>query len=170
VNTRRCKRSSGAVAVAGTAWILLPASAAHAQERAEPDTSEIPQQIMEALTARFPEAAIDKWTMEKEGEIIVYDVEFRQNGRRFEADIREDGSIHNWEQEIAISDLPEVVRASAEERYPGIVIQEIMAITAVTDGDEELEGYEIVFQGKDGDIEMTVAPAGGILEDAGEGD
>ena len=49
---------------------------------------------MKALKARFPKAKIDKWTKEKEGDDVVYDIEFKQERRKCEADIKEDGSYH----------------------------------------------------------------------------
>jgi len=34
-----------------------------------------------------------KWTREKEGDAVLYDIELTQEGRKFEADIGEDGKI-----------------------------------------------------------------------------
>jgi uncharacterized membrane protein YkoI len=56
---------------------------------------------MAKLRARFPEAEIQQWTREEEDGVVLYDIEFRQQGRKFEADIKEDGAIDNWEREIA---------------------------------------------------------------------
>jgi hypothetical protein len=138
-----------------------------AQEEIQP--AEIPQVVMDALKAKFPEAVIEKWTKEKEGEIVVYDVEFQQLGHKFEADIKEDGSIHNWEQAIVAEELPDVVRQAAEKAYPNATLKEIMMITAVQDGQDALEGYEIVLQTADEkEVEITVAPDGTMLEDSGK--
>jgi uncharacterized membrane protein YkoI len=139
-----------------------------AQEPAE--QAEIPQVIMDALKAKFPEALIDKWTREKEGDIVVYDIEFKQLGQKFEADIKEDGSVHNWEQAIAAEDLPEAVKLAAEKAYPNAALEEIMMIKAVVDGQDAVEGYEIVLQTADEkEVEITVAPDGTVLEDSGRG-
>jgi len=128
----------------------------------------IPQIVMGALKAKFPKAEIQKWTKEKEGDIFVYDIEFQQEGRKFEADIKEDGAIHNWEKAIEIKDLPEAARKAVEAKYPNCIIKEIMEITAVHDGTDALEGYEIVLQTADKkDVEVTVAADGKILEDSG---
>lgn len=130
------------------------------------ELDKIPQVVMDALKAKFPKAEIYKWTKEKEGEMVVYDIEFKQEGWKFEADIKEDGTIHNWEKEITSEDLPEVVMKSVETRYPQSTIQEIMEITAVNDGRDALEGYEIVFETVDKkEIEVMVAPDGKILEE-----
>ena len=138
------------------------------EKKAEADLEldKIPRVIMDALKAKFPQAEIHKWTKEKEGDIVVYDIEFIQEDRKFEADIKEDGTIHNWEKEITDKDLPETVKTTVETNYPQSIIKEIMEITAVQDGQDALEGYEIVLETADKkDIEVTVAPDGKILEE-----
>ncbi len=129
----------------------------------------IPQVVMAALKAKFPQAEIRQWTEEKEGDIVLYDIEFTQVGRKFEADIKADGAIHNWEKQIAAENLPEAVTMAVETKYPQATLKEIMEITAVTDGIDALEGYEIVLETTDqAEVEVTVAPDGEILEDSGE--
>jgi hypothetical protein len=138
-----------------------------AQEEIQP--AEIPQVVMDALKAKFPDAVIEKWTKEKEGEVVLYDVEFQQLGHKFEADIKEDGSIHNWEQAVIAEELPDVVRQAAEKAYPNATFKEVMMITAVQDGQDSLEGYEIVLQTADEkEVEITIAPDGTMLEDSGK--
>ncbi len=129
----------------------------------------IPKLVIDALKTKFPQAEIHKWTKEQEGNIVVYDIEFEQVGRKFEADIKEDGTIHNWEKAIGIEDLPEAVKKSVGEKYPNSTLKEIMEITAVIDGRDTLEGYEIVLQTAEmKEVEVMVAPDGKILEDTGE--
>ena len=141
------------------------------EEKAEADLEldKIPEVVMNALKARFPEAEIHKWTKEKEGDIVVYDIEFKQQDRKFEADIKEDGTIHNWEKEIAAVDLPLAAMKAVETKYPESTIQEIMEITAVTEGKEALEAYEVVLMTADKkEVEVAVASDGEILEDSGD--
>jgi hypothetical protein len=141
------------------------------EEKAEAglELDEMPKVIMDALKARFPDAEIQKWTKEKEGDIVVYDIEFKQQGRKFEADIKEDGTIHNWEKEIAAEGLPEAAMKAVQTKYPEATIQEIMEITAVTEGKEALEAYEVVLEtAEKKEVEVAVAPDGEILEDSGE--
>ncbi len=133
------------------------------------ELDKIPEVVMDALKAKFPKAEIHKWTKEKEDDIVIYDIEFKQEGRKFEADIKEDGSIHNWEKEIAAEDLPDAVKMAVATKYSKATIKEIMEITAVSDGKDALEGYEIVLETADKkEVEVTVAPDGKILEDSGE--
>src|SRR5438874_12084818 len=106
------------------AGLFLAVQAARAQEKVDPD--KIPRKVMDALKTRFAKAVIDKCTKEKEGDAIVYDIEFKQEGRKFEADIKEDGTIVNWEKEIAVKDLPEAVKKTVEKKYPRATIKEVM--------------------------------------------
>lgn len=144
-------------------------AAVETKAMADLQLDKIPQAVMDALKAKFPKAEIDKWTKEKEGDIVIYDIEFKQESRKFEADIKEDGAIHNWEKAIEIKDLPEAARKAVETKYSKSTIKEIMEITAVMDGKDTVEGYEIVLETVDRkEVEVTVAPDGKIIEDSGE--
>jgi hypothetical protein len=135
-----------------------------------PEGEAIPQIVMDGLEAKFPGAQIEKWTKEMEGDITVYDIEFRQEGLKLEADIKEDGTIHNWEKALDTEALPKAVKKAAMMRYPGASVKEVMEVTAVTDGQDELEGYEIVLETADmKQVEITVAPDGTIIEEPGQG-
>lgn len=145
------------------------APAARAEEKKKPDLGEIPKQVMETLKTKFPKAEIRKWTKEMEGNDVVYDIEFQQEGRNFEADIKENGTIHNWEKAIDAKALPPAVTKVVEKKYPKATFKEVMEITEIKDGKDSLEGYEIVLDSADKqEVEVTVAPDGKILEDSGE--
>jgi preprotein translocase subunit SecD len=153
------------------ALVLLAAgSHAPAQEKDKPDLDKLPQKVKDTLKAKFPKAEIHKLTKEKEGDTVIYDLEFKQEGRKFEADIKEDGTIVNWEKEIAAKDLPEAVTKAVEKKYPKAKLKEVMEITAVKDNKDMLEGYEVVLDTADNkEVELTLAPDGKILEeDTGE--
>ncbi len=167
--TRNFKCLVGGLLTAVVAGLLLAQPVALAQDKDKPGLDKIPKKVMDALKAKFPKAEIHKWTKEKEGETVVYDIEFKQKGRKFEADIKEDGTIHNWEKEIAAKDLPKPVKKAVEKKYPKSTLKEIMAITAVKDGKDAPEGFEVVLETADKKAaEVTVAPDGKILEDSGE--
>jgi hypothetical protein len=136
----------------------------------QPDAAgQIPPVVVDALKARFPKAEIEKWTREKEGEIVLYDIEFQQDGVKFEADITDTGRIDNWERQIPPTDLPEPVRRTVEQRYPNAQIREVMQITLVKAGVDVLEGYEVVLQTQDKkEAEVSVSPDGKVLEDSGQ--
>jgi len=152
------------------AGVLIAMPGALAQDKKEKDKLEldkIPKKVMDALKAKFPKAEIHKWTKEKEGDVTVYDIEFKQDKQKFEADIKEDGTIMNWEKEIAAKDLPDAVKKAVEKKYPKSTLKECMEVREIKDKKEKLEGYEIVLVTADKkDVEVTVGPDGKILEDS----
>jgi uncharacterized membrane protein YkoI len=151
---------TGGVIAALTASL---AATAVAQDKDE----KIPKIVMDSLKAEFPKAEIVKWTKEKEADKLVYDIEFKQGSQKFEADIFENGSIHNWEKQIDSKDLPKAVRDTLDKKHPRAAIKEVMQITAVKDNKDMLEGYEVVFVTADEkEAEVTFAPDGKILEES----
>src|SRR5262245_44299894 len=136
-----------------------------AKEEAVP-LDKIPKAVMDALLARFPKAKIDKCTKAKEGNDIVYDIEFKHEGRKCEADIKENGVFINYEKAIEAKDLPKAVREAIEKKYPKATLKEVMQETEVKGKDEKLSAYEIVLVTADKkDVEVRVAPDGKIIED-----
>lgn len=149
--------------------ILLAALFVPAQTQDKNTHDQLPRHVMAALKAKFPKPEIMKWTKEKEGEIFLYDIEFKQAGQKFEADIAEDGAIQNWEKTIPAKNLPSAVRRTIATKYPQSRIEEVMQITAVKSGEDEMEGYEVVLRTRDNkSVEVTIAPDGKMLEDSGE--
>src|SRR5437868_14351659 len=91
------------VAVAG---LVLLASAARADDKKVP-LDKVPKPVMDAIKARFPGADITSVEKEKEGDKVVYDIELKQQGRKYEMDIQEDGTVLEIEKEV--KDVPEAV-------------------------------------------------------------
>src|SRR5262249_43687985 len=113
----------------GTFTLLVFAMGALAEDV---PVDKIPKAVMDSLTARFPKCKIDKCTKAKEGDAIVYDIEFTQaSGKKGEADIKENGTWINFEKEIAEKDLPKVVRAAIDAKYPKAKLKICMEETEV---------------------------------------
>jgi len=141
----------------------------YSQEKNSSDIDMIPRPVLETLNTKFPNAVISKWTKENEDSLIIYDIEFEKDGLKLETDIKVDGTIHNWEKQIELEEVPKPVKDAVEKKYPKYIPEEIMMITAIIDGKDVLEGYEIVLLTSDNKkVEVTVAPDGKILEDSGE--
>src|SRR5262245_30433243 len=165
-----CARGMAVVLLTGFVLVTTVSRAEENEKKAKDlELDKIPKAVMDALKAKFPKAEIHKWTKEKEGDDVVYDIEFKQEGRKCEADIKETGREINYEREIAAKDLPEPVRKTLDKKYPKATLKEVMEITEVKGKDEKLEGYEIVLETADKkEQEITIAPDGKILEDSGE--
>src|SRR5215210_4087319 len=110
-------------AVLAAAILVAPAASAEDKDKLKLD--EIPKKVMDVLKARFPKAEIHKWTKEKEGADVVYDIEFKENGCKCEADIKEDGTYINFEREVAARDLPKAVVDAVEKKYPKATMKEV---------------------------------------------
>lgn len=155
----------GGCVIAGT---LVGISSVPAKEEIVP-REKIPQAVREALLAKFPTAKIDQCAKEQEADETVYDIEFKQDDRKCEADIREDGTFINYELAIDAKMLPQAVREALDKRYVGATLKEIMEETEVTSKGEKLAAYEIVITTSDKKtIEVRISPDGEILEDSGE--
>src|SRR5262249_1072787 len=143
---------------------LIGTGEVRAQEEPVPK-DKIPKAVMDRLLGKFPKAKIDKCTKAKEGNDIVYDIEFKQEGRKCEADIKEDGTYINYEKAIEAKDLPKVVRDAVEKRYPEATLKEIMEETEVKGKDEKVSAYELVLVTADKkEVEVRVSRDGKIPE------
>lgn len=164
-------RRAGGILAAALAVLLLAGSDVRAQNQKDKDKldlDKIPKAVMDALKSKFPKAEIHKWTKAKEGDDIVYDIEFKQEGRKCEADIKENGVYINFEREIAAKDLPGAVKKAVEKLYPKATLKDIMEIIEVKGKDEKLDAYEITLATADGrEVEVTIAPDGNVREDSG---
>src|SRR5262245_45075780 len=95
------------------------------------DLDKIPKTVMETLKAKFPNAKIEKWTKETEDGKVIYDIEFKNDGKKAEIDIFEDGSIQNFEKEFDATELPKAVIETVEKKFPKAKMKEVMEITEV---------------------------------------
>lgn len=147
---------------------LASASYLRGQEESVP-TDKIPKAVMDSLKSKFPQAKIDKCTKAKEGNDVVYDIEFKEGERKCEADIKETGAYINYEKAIEAKDLPKAVKEGVEKKYPKATLKEVMEETEVNGKDEKLSAYEIVLDTADKkEVEVRLSPDGKILEDTGE--
>src|SRR5262245_31301565 len=119
--------------------LLLIVGVGELRAKEEPvPQDKIPKAVMDALLAKFPKARIDKCVKEDQGDDVVYDIEFKQEGRKCEADIKEDGTYINYEKAIEARDLPKAVRDAIEKKYPKATLNEIMEETEVKGKEEKV--------------------------------
>ncbi len=158
--------------------LFIGGPVAHADDTKEPDAkigsqdlSRVPPEVAKAFEARFPGAKIKKWTQETENGVVIYDFEFSKSGKKLEADLRADGTIQNWEEQLKVGEVPEKARAAVETSCPGAVWHEVMRVNTVKEGKDALVGYEILMEMLDStNVEVMVSPEGKILEDSRKGD
>jgi hypothetical protein len=141
------------IAVAGL--VLLPSIARADEKKIEAD--KLPRKVKVAIKERFPGCEITSAEKETEDGKVVYDIELKHKGRKYEMDIHEDGTIIEIEKEVDAKDLPEAVKKALEEKYPKSTIKEIMEVNKVKGKEETPDHYEILITTADNKkLEVTV--------------
>ena len=133
--------------------------------------SDVPQKVMDAVKARFPNAKIDSVEREKEDGNVIYDIELTQDGRKYETDVKEDGTLLEVEKALDAKDWPANVTQAVMAKYPRTTIKEVMEKSLVKDGKETVHEYVVVIRFNDSqEKELTVTPDGKVSEEAAEAD
>jgi uncharacterized membrane protein YkoI len=109
-----------------------------------------PKPIQNAVNTRFPGADVTGLTKEKEGGKIVFDVELKHKGRKYEMDIHEDGTIVEIEKEVALKDAPSALAKTLDGKYPKAKIREVMEVNKVEGKVETPDHYEVTIETADG--------------------
>jgi hypothetical protein len=106
----------------------------------------VPEKIMAAINARFPGAQLKGVEKETEDGAVVFDVELTQKGRKYESDIKEDGTIIEIEKEVAAKDFPDACARAVAAKYPKAKVTEIMEVNKVNGAKETPDHYEVVLE------------------------
>jgi hypothetical protein len=151
----------GVSAVAGLAVLAAVARA--------DDQDKLPRAVADAVKGRFPGASVTGVEKGAENGNVVYDVELRQGGSRYEVGVRWDGVVLVIEKEVAAKDLPAAVAAALGAKYPGAVVTEAVEVSKVKDKRESLDHYEVGLVTADGkEREVKVSPDGKSVRRAGD--
>lgn len=130
--------------------LVIPSSLADIPE------SSVPATAVSAVKGAYPKAGFIEWDLSGSGKL--YEAEFKINGFEFDVKVNSEGKIIRIKEEIAVSSLPEPVRAAALKPYPGGRIKEA---DKVTEGDSIRYKVEVVDHLDDYDVLLT--PDGTIL-------
>jgi len=121
----------------------------------------LPDAAKAAINALYPQAVIEESKEDEEG-LRVYEVEFEQNGREVELTITPDGRIIEKESEVAISDLPDAVKAAITKASKGGEVEEVKEeVTYYVVTLKKLETpkatyeAEIIKDGKESEVEFA---------------
>ena len=130
--------------VVAAALILLTAAVRADEKKAEKvPVDKLPKAVKDAVLARFPEAEFTSIEKEKEGDKVVYDIELKHKGRKYEMDIQEDGTVIEVEKEVAAKDVPEAVTKAVEAKYPKSTVNIVMEVNKVKGKEETPIHYEV---------------------------
>jgi len=146
--------------VASVALALLLAGCSHNKQQSEAkkiSPNEIPPQVMTAAKARLPGAEVTSAERENENGAVVYDLELKQGGRKFEMDIKEDGTIMEIEKQIMNPDVPAAAMSAVKAKYPNATVKEVMEVNKVSGGKETPDHYEFTLMDGGKEKEVVVS-------------
>jgi uncharacterized membrane protein YkoI len=144
----------GASAVIG----VLAAGTVHAGEAEKLAPGDVPKKIMDTVKARLPGAELTSAEKETENGAIVFDLEMKDGGRKYEMDIKEDGTLVEIEKQVLDKDVPAAVTQALNAKYPGSAVKEVMEVNSVKGKQETPEHYEVVIAtgGKDKEVVVSL--------------
>src|SRR6267142_1035278 len=143
--------------------VVLLAALTLAQEKV--DASKLPPKVAEALKERFPGATITQVTKETENGEVIYDIEMIKDGKKHEMDCKEDGTLVDIQNEIAVQDLPAAAVNAIKAKYPNSTIKEVGEILVVKDKKETRDHFEVIIETADKkEVELTVSLDGTKIE------
>ena len=149
--------------IASLALVALLSIPMLAQEKVDPN--KLPPKVADALKARFPGAMITQVTKEMENGEVVYDIEMTKDGKKHEMDCKEDGTIVDIQNEIAVKDLPAAAVNAIKAKYPNSTIKEVGEILVVKDKKETRDHFEVLIDTADKkEVELTVSLDGTKIE------
>ncbi len=162
---RRYVSLLGLALLAGLALAVV----ARAEDKAEKvPLDKVPKAIMDAIKGRFPKAELTSVEKEKEDGKVVYDVELKENGRKYEMDIAEDGTIIEIEKEVPLKDVPAAITKAIEGKYPKATIKEVMEVNKVKGKEEKPDHYEVTIEVDKKSKEVVVSLDGKSVKGEGE--
>jgi uncharacterized membrane protein YkoI len=145
--------------------VLMAATARSGGDKAEKITQDkLPKKVLDAVKSWFPEPDFTSITKETTDGKVAYDLEFKYKGRKYEMDIKEDGTVLEIEKEVAVKDLPEAVAKALKAKHAKATIKDIMEVNLVTGKNLKLDHYEVILEMDGKTIEVTVSPDGKKVE------
>jgi uncharacterized membrane protein YkoI len=132
--------------VSAVVGLVLLATLARADDKAKAEKiplDKVPKAVKAAIEDRFPGAEVTSVEKETEDGKVVYDVELKHKGRKYEMDIQENGTVIEIEKEVALKDVPAAVIKTLEAKYPKATIQEVMEVNKVKGKQETPDHYEV---------------------------
>jgi uncharacterized membrane protein YkoI len=142
------------------AAFLIASGQANASEK-EVNKDQVPQAVVEAFEASYPnvkEVEFEKKMIEGKA---VYEVEYKKNGKEYEILYDSDGMILQKEETIDVKALPEPIVQAISKAYPKASIEEA---EMVMKPDGTVTGYEVEIKTEGKKLELEFDAHGKILK------
>jgi hypothetical protein len=153
-----------------TKWLMalvvlaLPEMAALGDEEKVP-LDKVPAKVLAAVKDKFAGAEPTGAVKITENGKFTFEVSFKYKDLKYEATLKEDGTMLEWEKEVAAKDLPEAVTKALEAKYPKATYESMVVVTKIEDKKERLSHYEVVVLTADKKKkEVEISPDGKFLD------
>ena len=133
--------------IAAGGLALLSVGGRAADEKVPLD--KVPEKISAAINGRFPGAELKSVEKENDDGKIMFDIELTQKGRKYEMDVKEDGTIVEIEKEVAAKDFSAACADAVKKNYPKAMIKDIMEVNKVEGTKETPIHYEVTLEDQD---------------------
>jgi uncharacterized membrane protein YkoI len=116
---------------------------------------QVPKAVIDAFEKAYPNAKSPEFETETFEGRAVYEVEYKENGKEYEALYSADGILVQTEEEIDVKSLSEPVVQAVNKTYPEANIKEAEKLMKP---DGTLTGYEVEIktEGKKFELELDV--------------
>ncbi len=131
-------------------------------------SDQLPKAVADAVNARF--RGLEFTTITKETEAdgrVIYDIELTQQGRKFETDVMQDGTLLEVEKEVSQQDWPKALPATVEGKFPKATIKEVLEVDLVKDKKEVPDHLEVTVETAEKKSEeiLTSLDGGKVVEE-----
>ncbi len=120
------------------------------------ESKNVPEKVLSALNAKFPDAKKVEWEMETDSE---WEAEFKWNGKQYSANFSTEGEWHETEYEIKESEIPSNIRAILDQYFSEYKIEE-PEISETSMG----KSYEMEIEAGKEEYEVTIDTKGNLTK------
>lgn len=116
---------------------------------------QVPKAVIDAFEKAYPNAKPPEFETETFEGRTVYEIEYKENGKEYEALYSADGIMVQKEEEIDGKSLPEPVAQAVKKAHPKAEIKEVEKLMKP---DGTITGYEVEIksEGKKTELELDV--------------
>ncbi len=132
-------------------------------EEVQVDLSALPEAVLSAFKAAYPDAVIKGASQETEQGVTYFEVESVEGTLHRDLLYAADGKAVEIEESMATTDMPAAVQETLAREYPEAKVLKSEKLIK-----EDIVQYEMQIQVGEKTIELTIDPAGKIVEKPGE--
>lgn len=122
---------------------------------------QVPQAVIDAFEKDYPNAKPSEFETETFEGRAAYEVEYKENGKKYELLYSADGILVRKEEEIDGKSLPEPVAQAVEKAHPKAHIKEVEKLMKP---DGTLTGYEVEIKTGGKKLELELDVNGNIMK------